>query len=128
MATRQDKEKVMRGFRFAFVFVLLFSFLAAPIFAAGHSALLNWTAPSDATVGTTYSVYRMSGACPATPGTAFTLLASGVTTTTYTDATVTVGTWCYYVEQVQNSTNSVPSNLAGGTAAPFAATITVTVN
>lgn len=99
---------------------LLFSFvlIVGPLFAAGHSAALSWTAPSDATSGTTYTIYRAAEACPAAPDTNFSLLTSGVTTTSYTDSTVTVGTWCYYVEQVQNSTSSAPSNLAGGTAAP----------
>lgn len=111
--------------------MLAFCSFFAPVVAqaaTGHSATLTWAAPSDATTGTTYSVYRMSGACPSAPGTAFSLLAAGITTTSYTDSTVTVGTWCYYVEQVQNSTNSAPSNLAGGTAAPLAVIIQVTVN
>ena len=97
-------------------------------FAAGHSATLSWAAPSDATSGTTYNLYRLAGSCPAAPTTGFTLLSAGITATTYTDSTVTVGSWCYYVTQVQNSTNSAPSNLAGGTAAPLAVFITVTVN
>jgi len=98
-------------------------------FAAGHQAVLNWTASTDAVPSSTYSVFRMAGACPAAPNTSFTLLASGVTGTTYTDTTITVGTWCYYVEQVQNGTNSAPSDLAGGTAAPFAPVLqTVTVS
>lgn len=96
--------------------------------AAGHQAIITWGLPADATAGTTYSIYRMAGACPAFPGTGFTLLTAGVTALTYTDLTVTVGTWCYYAEQVQNNTNSVPSNLAGGTAAPLAVIITVVVN
>lgn len=108
--------------------LVLCAMSALPARAAGHSAVLTWVAPSDATSGTTYTVYRMSGACPAAPGTAFSLLASGITATTYTDTSITVGTWCYYVEQVQNGTSSNPSNLAGGTAAPLAVTIQVTVN
>ena len=112
-----------------FTAVLVAAFLLLPLRAFAHSTTLNWSAPSDATSSTTYSIYRMSGACPAAPGTAFTLLTSGVTGTTYTDNTITVGTWCYYVEQVQNGTNSAPSNMAGGTAAPNAPIlISVTVN
>jgi hypothetical protein len=104
-------------------------FVPVQAFAASHQAVLNWTASSDAVPSSTYSIFRASGACPAAPGTGFTLLASGVTGTTFTDTTITVGTWCYYVEQVQNGTNSAPSDLAGGTAAPLAPilqTVTVT--
>jgi len=112
-----------------FTAVLVAAFLLLPLQASAHSAALSWSAPSDATSSTTYSIYRMSGACPAAPGTAFTLLTSGVTATAYTDSTVTVGTWCYYVEQVQNSTSSGPSNMSGGTAAPNAPIlISVTVS
>lgn len=91
----------------------------------GHSIVLTWAAPSDAVSTSTYNVYRLSATCPATP-TGFTSLTTGVTTLTYTDATVTVGSWCYYVTQVQNSIESNPSNMAGTSVKPLAPVLTAT--
>lgn len=105
---------------FSVAVLLAMLFLSYPAFGAGHSAALNWSAPSDAVSSTTYSIYRSNETCPAAPDTTFTLLTTGVTGTSYTDTSIGVGNWCYYVEQVQNSVSSAPSNMAGGTAAPLA--------
>lgn len=72
---------------------------------ASHSAVLTWALSTDdvaaactSTAGCLQNVYRASGACSATSS--FTLLttaALGPTVTTYTDATITPGVWCYGV-------------------------------
>ncbi|MBB6143455.1 fibronectin type 3 domain-containing protein [Silvibacterium bohemicum] len=76
---------------------------------SGGSIALSWSASS--TSGVTYSVYRgASGTAPA-------LLTSGLSTTTYTDSTVTNGTtYVYYVVAVKGSGLSSQSNWATATA------------
>jgi hypothetical protein len=67
--------------------------------AAGANQLtLNWT--NGAVPATAFKIYRANGTCAA-PG-AFTLLASGVTGTSYTDTTVSGGsTYAYRVSGVE---------------------------
>jgi len=99
--------------------------------AGPHSAVITWTTPADAVSGSAYNVYRASGACPASGLGSLTfgaVNASPVSALTYTDSTVTVGTYCFYVTQVQNGTESLPSILAGGQVRPNVVTITVTLN
>jgi len=75
---------------------------------------LAWTAGSPA--GATYNVYRSTGACP---GGTFTLLTSGVATTTYDDSGLTGGSaYSYKVAAVDVSGNcvSAQSSCAGATA------------
>jgi fibronectin type 3 domain-containing protein len=75
---------------------------------------LAWTAGSPA--GATYNVYRSSGACP---GGTFTLLASGVTGTTYDDSGLAGGSaYSYKVAAVDASGNcvSAQSSCSGATA------------
>jgi hypothetical protein len=103
---------------------------AIPANAQGHTANLNWTAPSDTVAGSTYNVYRSAGVCPATaPGTLTwtKLTATPVASLSFTDSTITVGAWCYYVTQVQAGIESVPSVPAGGTAQPKTVTFTVVI-
>ena len=95
-----------------------------------HSATLNWTLSTDS--GSTYNAYRISGACPSSATTGqgtkltSTPLASG--TTTFTDAGLAVGSYCYYVTAVLNGAESVPSNLAPAVVLPQApSALTVTV-
>ena len=111
--------------------------LSAPSYAQGHSAVITWSAPSDAIVGETYNVYRAPLACSAAvtggaiiPGPGWTKLNSTpITALTYTDATITAGSWCYYVSAVQNGVESIPSSPIGGTAKPNTVTIvTIIVN
>jgi hypothetical protein len=100
-------------------------FLAAPA-RAQHSASLAWTASSDAAANPTigYNVYRLAGACPATGTAGFTkLTATPLTTTTFADTTVGLGTFCYYVTATLNGAESVPSNTASAVILPGAPTL-----
>lgn len=100
-------------------------FFAAPA-RAQHSASLSWTASPDATANASlgYNVYRLSGACPASGTAGFTKLnATPVTTTTFTDATVGLGSFCYYVTATLNGAESVPSNTASAVVLPGAPTL-----
>jgi cellulose 1,4-beta-cellobiosidase len=80
--------------------------------SAGHSVVLTWTASTDTVSG--YNVYRstVSGAYNGAP------LNGGtpVTATTYTDSSVTPGTYFYVVRSVivsgSTQTESVNSNEA----------------
>lgn len=72
----------------------------------GRSVVLTWTPSVD---GGVVSVYRASAACSTTP-TNFSQIAGGLIPATYTDATVTVGNYCYQVTTVVNGVESKPSN------------------
>jgi hypothetical protein len=100
---------------------------ASSALAATHSVGLSWVAGSD---DTGFNVYRASGACPATvtpTTTGFSKLGSA-TAAAYTDSTVTLGVWCYFVTGTANSAESAASNSVNPTVAPFAPTsLTVTV-
>lgn len=80
-----------------------------------HSVTLSWVASLDSITsnpGTT-SIFRAPGACPASgiSGLTFTKLASNQSPAgPYTDSTVTVGTWCYYVAADIGGAESGPSN------------------
>jgi hypothetical protein len=103
--------------------------------ATGHSAVITWGAPVDVISGETYNVYRAPLACsvavtgPAViPGPGWTKLNTApITATTFTDATITTGSWCYYITAVQISVESAPSSPIGGTARPNTVTITTIV-
>ncbi|HUJ33272.1 MAG TPA: hypothetical protein VLY23_18465 [Candidatus Acidoferrum sp.] len=81
---------------------------------SAHCVNLSWTAPADASGSSTYNVYRMAGACPASAPTStagFTkLTAAPQAATTYSDSTVTPGSWCYVATQVAGALESAPSN------------------
>ena len=78
---------------------LLFFLSAAALLAQQHSVTLTWTNATSNPSGTTVTLYRQTGACPATPPTSmtgFTQVAAGVTGTTYIDTAVTAGiAYCY---------------------------------
>jgi hypothetical protein len=99
--------------RFAVAFLCL-CFSHGVAYGQGHSVVLTWVAPADATSATTYNVYRLSGACPATAPTTtsgFTKIATGTTAAvTYTDSTVAPGSYCYIVTDVEAGVESKPSN------------------
>jgi hypothetical protein len=90
--------------------------LAGAANAQTGSQGFKWVAsPSAATNPTlTYTLYRLSGACPAVPPTAepdgFTAIQTGITGTTATDTTITPGTWCYTVAAVVGTNISIASN------------------
>jgi len=91
--------------------------------AAGHSAVLTWTLSADDTAANcpvgapcTQNVYRASGNCSATSN--FQPLSIAMSGTwsattpaipppaTFTDTTITPGTWCYAVSFVLNGSES----------------------
>ena len=87
---------------------------------ASPQVALAWTASaSAATVPLTYTVLRADGACGAT-GQSFVAIQSGITGTSYTDATVTVGqAYSYESEAVSSSgVASLPSNCASAMIRP----------
>ena len=95
-----------------------------------HQVVLNWTASADAAANPslTYNVYRLNNACVTPVGTNYVKVnTAAITTATFTDTTVTVGVYCYYVTAVLNGAESVPSNTAQATVLPKAPTaVTVT--
>lgn len=72
-----------------------------------HTATLTWTASPD---GGVYTVYRATGTCSSTL--TFSSISVGVTGTTYADAGLAPGKFCYQVTTVVNGAESVPSNQA----------------
>lgn len=100
--------------------------------AAPHSVALSFTKSVDDTgaTGSGYTTWRLSGVCPAsvTTTTGFTSLnASLFTGNTYTDSTVTPGSYCYVITFTAASATSVPSNTASAVILPAAPTnVTVT--
>ena len=105
--------------------------LAGQVITPTHQAVLTWTAASDVVSTSSYNVYRTNAVCPVSGlGTlAFTKLnGSAVFALTYTDPTISVGNWCYYITQVQASIESGPSNTAGGQARPNTVTIQIVIN
>jgi hypothetical protein len=100
--------------------LFLFLLLATPMFAA-HSVALTWT---DADTGVTFNVYRATAACSTNPS--FTVQNTApITTLSYTDSTVGVGKFCYYVTAVDPSSGleSLPSNTADAKVLPHSPTL-----
>jgi hypothetical protein len=84
----------------AIIFLLSSNATAAP-----HNAVLTWTASTD---GGAVTVYRAPGACSSSS--VFVSITTGVAANTFTDSTVTVGSFCYQVTTVVNGNESKPSN------------------
>ncbi len=105
--------------------------LVASLFAqTTHSAVLNWTASSDAAANPTlgYNVYRLSASCPKTGTSGFTKLNTApVTALTYTDTPLPIGNVCYCILATLNGIESKPSNKAGGTVGPGTVVLTLTI-
>lgn len=76
---------------------------------ANNQIALSWSAGSPA--GSTFEVYRAAGACGSSGS--FSLIASGITATSYTDATVSGGTTYAYEVGAVDSTGSCQSALSG---------------
>jgi chitinase len=102
---------------------------AAQSTAPAHSVVVSWTASPDAAANPTltYNVYRGPGTCLTT--TTFTkLTASPISTLTYTDTNVTIGSWyCYASTAVLNGVESAPSANEGGTATPIPVSASTTI-
>ena len=80
--------------------------------ATGRTVTVNWTAST--TAGVDYYVYRASAPC-ATASSFTKLNTAVITTTSYTDSNVPVGTYCYYATSHLTSADpneSTPSNKA----------------
>lgn len=104
---------------------------AAAQVVTGHNVVLTWAAPADAVATSTYDLFRINAVCPVSGlgGLTFTKVnTTPITALTFTDATITVGNWCYYMQQNQNGASSVPSNTAGGQAKPNTVTIQIVIN
>src|SRR5882757_2876500 len=97
-----------------------------------HSVVLVWGAPDDVTAVSTYNIYRTQAACPASglDALAFTKInTTPITALTFMDSSVQVGkAYCYYGTQVQNASESIPSNTAGGIVTPHTITIQLVVS
>ena len=91
----------------ALAFVIL---TAASAGAQSRSVALRWTASASAAANPslTYNVYRSPGCS----GTFTRLNSSAVTATSFTDAGVAPGTYCYQVTAVLNGSESAPTNQA----------------
>jgi hypothetical protein len=72
-----------------------------------NGALLRWTASSGAD---TYTVYRASAACPATPNVQ---VASLLLVPQYVDHNLATGSYCYAVTAVNSYGESDPSTVVG---------------
>lgn len=108
----------------ALIFLVLFC-AAGFAQSSAHQVTLNWADTTNPT-GTTYTVYRASGACTGTS--TFTQVASALAAKTYTDTSVTPGNYCYQVTAMFNFIESLPSNTAAAAVRPFPpATLTVVV-
>lgn len=98
--------------------VLLLMLTAGCLLAqAIHSISFSWINGPGNPAGTTVTIFRLTGVCPATvtqtgsTPTGFTLIAGGLAGNSYTDSTVAGGTtYCYVGESVNGSSQSAPSN------------------
>jgi hypothetical protein len=94
-----------------------------------HSVVLDWT-PAVQSGTITFNVYRVTGACPSSfTLTGLTPLVGGLSASTYTDTTVSVGQYCYAVTAVSGTLESGPSPDALAAVTPFPPTgLTVVVH
>lgn len=98
--------------------------VATPLMAKAHSASVSWTASADAQSGLTYTIARGTGACTPTVPT-LTVLASGLTATSYVDSSVVPGVYCYSITAVMGGQTSAP--LQGSGIIPVAAPSTIVI-
>lgn len=101
--------------------------MAAAQIAGTHFVSLSWSAGGDGTTATTYHIYRALGACAngVVVSTLSTLSfvrldppSSAQSATNYTDTTVGIGAFCYYVTANLNGGESKPSVTAGAIVTP----------
>lgn len=81
---------------------------------AAHCVVLSWTASVDTSVSS-YSIYRLTGSCPATAPTTTTgftkINASPITGLTFTDLSISAtASYCYVATAVNSAGESGPSN------------------
>jgi hypothetical protein len=113
--------------------LLAFFLLATAALAQtpSHTATLTWPAPHDASASTTYNVYYVAASCPANGSTTgptwIKANTAPISALTFVQ-TIPAGNYCWYVTQVANGMESLPSNTAGGTAKPGSVTFSVTIN
>lgn len=107
--------------------ILFFSTVSPASAQTVHNVVLAWADTTNPS-GTTYNVYRGTGACSASP-TLTKLNSAPIAAQTYTDAAVAAGTYCYAATAVGPGGESAQSNQVPATviAPPSAITITVTV-
>ncbi len=99
---------------------LAFFLLSTAAFAqaAPHSQSFTWVPSAD---GGAITLYRASATCESNP-TSFTPIKTGIAAPPYTDSTVSVGGWCYYVTTTVQGVESLPSNKITITVLPQAPT------
>lgn len=109
--------------------IVILLLLAVPVRAqAAHTVKLTITDTVNPT-GTRYNIYRANAACSTSP-TLTLLTATPISTLTYTDASVTAGSYCYAATAVGplgDESAKSPTAIASIPTPPNAITITVTV-
>jgi len=84
-----------------------------------HSVTLAWQDTQNPS-GTTYNAYRAAGDCITTPPVFAKINLVPITSTNWTDQTVSDGRYCYQVTAVDTAGNeSAPSNSAVAFVKPF---------
>ena len=94
--------------------------LEAKVSATAHTVSLTWTDGNSPSTGDQYNIYRLTGACPATPptsapGTFTKLNTTLLSSTAYTDSGMAPGAYCYFATTSLSTASppeSGPSNLA----------------
>lgn len=106
-------------------FILVLLIVGIGLAQAAHSVTLTWTDPVGGyPPGTTYNVYRAVGTCNGVPNYVKPPIGLGLTTKTYVDTTVSIGSYCYVITAVVGGLESAASLSAGATVQ----TGTVTIN
>lgn len=106
----------MRLFWLPLLFQLLGGGPASAQVLPTHSVTLTW-ADTQNPAGTVYNVYRATGLCSGNPS--FSKIATALAAKTFSDTTVQVGAYCYYVTASLNNAESAPSVSAPATILPF---------
>lgn len=113
--TAEGRTQTPGGTMKRFLSILVFSvFFLVPTSFAQHSVTLTWVASADAAANPslTYNIFRSVSTCAA--ATTFAQInTAAITTTTFTDTSVSVGnTYCYEATAVLNGVQSADSNTA----------------
>lgn len=118
----------MRLLKSFIILITLLFLICIPVKAqATHSVGLTWIPAGDSTTATIFHIYRALGSCAngVVPSTLTTLsfvrldgASSAISSPNFTDATVGVGAFCYYVTAQLNGAESDPSLTAGAMVKP----------